>query len=110
LKSQKSVDFSIRYQLSFIIHTKQYYTAHLKIEIAVGFRYYFVVSCYSVVRRESSVRHSLNQIIYIVIMSKKVASGYGNPKNICVKETVLEFHEVDNQYASSLSGLIRYIL
>lgn len=31
---------------------------------------------------------------------------HGNPKNICVKETFLAFHEVDNQSTSSLSELI----
>ncbi|XP_060846403.1 zinc finger MYM-type protein 1-like [Rhopalosiphum padi] len=31
---------------------------------------------------------------------------YGNPKNVCVKETFLAFHEVVDQSASSLSKLI----
>ncbi|KAE9534354.1 hypothetical protein AGLY_008444 [Aphis glycines] len=31
---------------------------------------------------------------------------YGNPKNVCVKETFLAFHEVVDQSASSLSELI----
>ncbi|KAE9530014.1 hypothetical protein AGLY_011476 [Aphis glycines] len=82
-------------------------------------KYYFTVSksglkierswlCYSTILQKDITQDiskvdKLSEIYRYCVIEK---DEYGNPKNVCVKETFLAFHEVVDQSASSLSELI----